>query len=128
MNTMVIFSNWSGHFGQEMIIKFSTQQLSDAWMGNYECLNPDFLRAFRRWERHQKKGETLAHLLQKEMRSKDPHVSHVARFVWGNLRYQISTADTGGDFYRTPGEWARNWGYDNPYVLYCSAQEADRIE
>lgn len=128
MNTMAIFTSWSGHFGQEMIIKFSTEQLEDAWMGNYECLNRDFLRAFRRWERHQRKGETLAHLLKKEMRSKDPRVSRPARFVWGNLRYQISTADAGGDFYRTPGEWERNWGHDNPYVLFCSAQEADLIE
>lgn len=128
MNTLCFFSNWYGHFGQELVVKFSTEQLEDAWMGNYECLRPDFLRAFRRWERHQKHGETLAHLLKKEMQSKDPHVSHAARFVWENLRYQISTADAGGDFYRTPGEWERNWGHDNPHVLYCSAQEADRIE
>lgn len=60
MNTLCVFTGYEyENSASEVIVKFSQGILEDAWMGNYENLSDDFVREFRRIDRHGRKGETL---------------------------------------------------------------------
>ena len=129
MNTLSVFTGYEYENGNnELVVKFSQGILEDAWMGNFENLSDDFVREFRRIDRHGHKGETLMTVLRRDMASKDPHVSRPAKFIWEELQYQIVSESWRFSFYRTPSKAARYWQSEaNPTWLLCSHEHADRL-
>lgn len=126
MDTLCVFTGFDNNVGDEIIVKFSTGALEDAWMGNYELLSDDFVREFRRIDRHCHKGETLMTVLRRDMGAKDRHVSRPAEFIWDQIRYQVKSC--GNVFYETPSQASRDWQYDcQPYFRLCSQEEANGI-
>lgn len=126
MNTLCVFTGLDNRLGDEIIVKFSAGALEDAWMGNYEKLSDDFVREFRRIDRHGRKGENLMTVLKRDMGSKDRRVSRTARFILDEVSYQVKSC--GNQFYETPSQASRDWQYDcQPYFRLCSQEEANGI-
>ena len=119
MNTLCVFTGYEyENASEELVVKFSQGILEDAWMGNYESLSDDFVREFRRIDRHGRKGENLMTVLRRDMRAK----------IWEELRYQIISSSWRFSFYRTPSKAARYWKSETcPTWLLCSHEHADKI-
>lgn len=130
MDTLCVFTGVNDYFGDEIIVKFSTASLKDAGNGAYERLSQDFVREFRRICRHCDKGENLATVLKRDIRSKDLHVAGPAWFIWDQTRYQVGS-QLRGDFeffYKNLSQARKYWQSDlNPTWVFCTHERADEI-
>lgn len=87
MNTLCVFTGYEyENASEELVVKFSQGILEDAWMGNYESLSDDFVREFRRIDRHGRKGENLMTVLRRDMRAKDPPCLSSSEIYLGRVK------------------------------------------